>query len=98
MKSTEGSTQLVFINGPRLATAGTAEERRRIRSQLMRRLHLERQEQEEQATGLTNPKKYEFVEELSARPCRVSRLFCISREVWINRITESGSQLDRQQE
>ncbi|KAJ9271346.1 hypothetical protein DTO212C5_2696 [Paecilomyces variotii] len=70
MKSTEGSTQLVFINGPRLATAGTAEDRRRIRSQLMRRLHLERQEQEEQATGLTNPKKYEFVEELSARPCR----------------------------
>lgn len=41
------TNELVIIHGPRLAAAGTAADRRRIRSELMRRLYMERQMQRE---------------------------------------------------
>ncbi|KAL1849526.1 hypothetical protein Plec18170_007433 [Paecilomyces lecythidis] len=56
--------ELVFIHGPRLAAAGTAADRRRIRSELMRRLHVERQTQRQIAgTQVPSSKVYKYVEE-----------------------------------
>lgn len=43
MTSKEQSDRFVFINAPALVSAGTREDRRQVRSQLMRRLYQERQ-------------------------------------------------------
>ncbi|GAD98832.1 conserved hypothetical protein [Paecilomyces variotii No. 5] len=61
--------ELVFIHGPRLAGAGTAADRRRIRSELMRRLHVERQSQK-QIAGSQVPSSvvYKYVKDWSICP------------------------------
>jgi hypothetical protein len=70
MASAEQSSRFVFVNGSALVSAGTRDERRRVRSQLMRRIYRERQELRQQSSKLSDPKYYELVGVLSGCLCR----------------------------
>jgi hypothetical protein len=47
-KNSDDATRFVFIQGPDLFSTGTTHDRRRIRSQLMRRVYMENLERKEQ--------------------------------------------------
>jgi hypothetical protein len=59
------SDRFVFINGPCLESMGTIEDRRQIRSQLMRRVFLERMPPEKRSQELLNPYLDESIDEFA---------------------------------
>lgn len=64
-RNMDKSDRFIFINGPCLVSMGTIKDRRRIRSQLMRRVFLERMPPEKRSQELLNPHVDESIDEFA---------------------------------